>query len=77
MWKKKAQEAQQEGQDAASQKKEEGRDLYEWVQALVCSVLAVVDSLSSMFSPIVRILSGGQCGICCISRLNLKMVAQG
>ena len=43
MWKKKAQEAQQqEGQDAASQKKEEGRDLYEWVQALVCSVLAVV-----------------------------------
>ena len=43
MWKKKAQEAQTEpaGQET-SRKKEEGRDLYEWTQALVCSVLAVV-----------------------------------
>ena len=53
MWKKKAQEAQQqEGQDAASQKKEEGRDLYEWVQALVCSVLAVV----LLFTFVVRLI---------------------
>ena len=52
MWKKKAQEAQQEGQDAASQKKEEGRDLYEWVQALVCSVLAVV----LLFAFVVRLI---------------------
>ena len=52
MWKKKAQEAQQEGQDAASQKKEEGRDLYEWVQALVCSVLAVV----LLFTLVVRLI---------------------
>ena len=53
MWKKKAQEAQQqEGQDAASQKKEEGRDLYEWTQALVCSVLAVV----LLFTFVVRLI---------------------
>ena len=52
MWKKKAQEAQQEGQDAASQKKEEGRDLYEWVQALVCSVLAVV----LLFTFVIRLI---------------------
>ena len=53
MWKKKAQEAQQqEGQDAASQKKEEGRDLYEWAQALVCSVLAVV----LLFTFVIRLI---------------------
>ena len=38
MWKK---EKKQETQEA-SPEKEEGRDLYEWAQALVCSVLAVV-----------------------------------
>lgn len=38
MWKK---EKKQETQEV-SPEKEEGRDLYEWAQALVCSVLAVV-----------------------------------
>ena len=51
MWKKKKQEAQA-GQEDASQKKEEGRDLYEWVQALVCSVLAVV----LLFTFVVRLI---------------------
>ena len=35
-----------------AQKKEEGRDLYEWVQALVCSVLAVV----LLFTFVVRLI---------------------
>ena len=54
MRKKKAQEAQseQEGQDAVSQKKEEGRDLYEWTRALVCAVLAVV----LVFTFVVRLI---------------------
>ena len=51
MWKKKKQEAQA-GQEDASQKKEEGRDLYEWTQALVCSVLAVV----LLFTFVVRLI---------------------
>ncbi len=53
MWKKKAQEAQTEpaGQET-SRKKEEGRDLYEWIQALVCSVLAVV----LLFTFVVRLI---------------------
>ena len=51
MWKKKAQEAQA-GQEDASQKKEDGRDLYEWTQALVCSVLAVV----LLFTFVVRLI---------------------
>ena len=51
MWKKKAQEAQT-GQEDASQKKEDGRDLYEWTQALVCSVLAVV----LLFTFVVRLI---------------------
>ena len=53
MWKKKAQEAQTEptGQET-SRKKEEGRDLYEWTQALVCSVLAVV----LLFTFVVRLI---------------------
>ncbi|HJB12927.1 MAG TPA: signal peptidase I [Candidatus Oscillibacter excrementigallinarum] len=51
MWKKKKQEAQV-GQEDASQKKEEGRDLYEWTQALVCSVLAVV----LLFTFVVRLI---------------------
>ena len=51
MWKKKKQEAQA-GQEDASQKKEEGRDLYEWAQALVCSVLAVV----LLFTFVVRLI---------------------
>ena len=51
MWKKKMQEAQA-GQEDASQKKEEGRDLYEWTQALVCSVLAVV----LLFTFVVRLI---------------------
>ena len=38
MWKK---EKKQETQEV-SPEKEEGRDLFEWAQALVCSVLAVV-----------------------------------
>ena len=41
MWRKKQeQESEQPVQNPKEQ--EEGRDLYEWVQALVCSVLAVV-----------------------------------
>ena len=51
MWKKKKQEAQA-GQEDASQKKEDGRDLYEWTQALVCSVLAVV----LLFTFVVRLI---------------------
>ena len=51
MWKKKKQEAHA-GQEDASQKKEEGRDLYEWTQALVCSVLAVV----LLFTFVVRLI---------------------
>ena len=51
MWKKKKQEAQA-GQEDASQKKEEDRDLYEWTQALVCSVLAVV----LLFTFVVRLI---------------------
>ena len=51
MWKKKKQEAQA-GQEDASQKKEEGRDLYEWAQALVCSVLAVV----LLFTFVIRLI---------------------
>ena len=51
MWKKKKQEAQA-GQEDASQKKEEGRDLYEWTQALACSVLAVV----LLFTFVVRLI---------------------
>ena len=33
-------EKQQKAKREAEQKQTEGRDLYEWVQALVCSVLA-------------------------------------
>ena len=55
MWKKRAQAAEP-GQEApgaeAPKKKEEGRDLYEWTQALVCSVLAVV----LVFTFVVRLI---------------------
>ena len=55
MWKKRAQTAEP-GQEApgaeAPKKKEEGRDLYEWTQALVCSVLAVV----LVFTFVVRLI---------------------
>ncbi len=33
---------QEKGQQDSKQEKQSGRDLYEWIQALVCSVLAVV-----------------------------------
>ena len=48
MWKK---EKKQETQEV-SPEKEEGRDLYEWAQALVCSVLAVV----LLFTFVVRLI---------------------
>ena len=48
MWKK---EKKQETQEA-SPEKEEGRDLYEWAQALVCSVLAVV----LLFTFVIRLI---------------------
>ena len=48
MWKK---EKKQETQEV-SPEKEEGRDLYEWAQALVCSVLAVV----LLFTFLVRLI---------------------
>ena len=48
MWKK---EKKQETQ-GASPEKEEGRDLYEWAQALVCSVLAVV----LLFTFVIRLI---------------------
>ena len=48
MWKK---EKKQETQEA-SPAKEEGRDLYEWAQALVCSVLAVV----LLFTFVIRLI---------------------
>ncbi len=48
MWKK---EKRQETQEA-SPEKEEGRDLYEWAQALVCSVLAVV----LLFTFVIRLI---------------------
>ena len=35
-------------------KREGGRDLYEWVQALVCSVLAVV----VVFTFVIRLIGG-------------------
>ena len=41
MWKKK-QERETEESVRVREEQEEGRDLYEWVQALVCSVLTVV-----------------------------------
>ena len=50
MWKK---EKKQETQEA-SPEKEEGRDLYEWAQALVCSVLAVV----LLFTFVIRLIGG-------------------
>ena len=48
MWKK---EKKQETQEV-SPEKEEGRDLYEWAQALVCSVLAVV----LLFTFVIRLI---------------------
>ena len=48
MWKK---EKKQETQEA-SPENEEGRDLYEWAQALVCSVLAVV----LLFTFVIRLI---------------------
>ena len=48
MWKK---ESKQETQEA-SPETEEGRDLYEWAQALVCSVLAVV----LLFTFVIRLI---------------------
>ena len=48
MWKK---EKKQETQEV-SPVKEEGRDLYEWAQALVCSVLAVV----LLFTFVIRLI---------------------
>ena len=48
MWKK---EKRQETQEA-SPEKEEGRELYEWAQALVCSVLAVV----LLFTFVIRLI---------------------
>ena len=51
MWKKRAQ-TEQAKQAQAPQKKEEGRDLYEWTQALVYSVLAVV----VLFTFVVRLI---------------------
>ena len=48
MWKK---EKKQETQEV-SPEKEEGRDLYEWAQALVCSVLVVV----LLFTFVVRLI---------------------
>ena len=48
MWKK---EKKQETQEV-SPEKEEGRDLYEWAQALVCSVLAV----GLLFTFVIRLI---------------------
>ena len=48
MWKK---EKKQETQEVSTEK-EEGRDLYEWAQALVCSVLAVV----LLFTFVIRLI---------------------
>lgn len=48
MWKK---EKKQETQEV-SPEKEEGRDLYEWAQVLVCSVLAVV----LLFTFVIRLI---------------------
>ena len=48
MWKKEKKQGTQE----VSPEKEEGRDLYEWAQALVCSVLAVV----LLFTFVIRLI---------------------
>ena len=45
-------EKQQKAKREAEQKQTEGRDLYEWVQALVCSVLAVV----ILFTFVIRLI---------------------
>ena len=45
-------EKQQKEKREAEQKQTEGRDLYEWVQALVCSVLAVV----ILFTFVIRLI---------------------
>lgn len=52
MWKKRAQTEQAEQAQAPQKKEEEGRDLYEWTQALVYSVLAVV----VLFTFVVRLI---------------------
>ena len=65
MWKK---EKKQETQEV-SPEKEEGRDLYEWAQALVCSVLAVVLLYEKLRKT--DAMGGGDIKLLCLTGLYL------
>ena len=52
MWKKKQTEQTEAEEQKPEEQKPAGRDLYEWTQALVCSVLAVV----LLFTFVVRLI---------------------